>query len=239
MRLILDVWWYPPVCIYVWRAGGWAFLKGQRARAPFRVNTLSPRQNDRQFPDGIFKCIFLNENIWISIKMALKFVQNGPFDNITSLIQIMTGRRFDDKPLSQTMMVSLLTHICVTRPQWVVAALGSSVFARLHLERQSRNSLWPSDAIGRQISGSTLAQVMTCCLTAPNNYLNQCWLIISEVQWHSYQGNFTRDASTINHLNPFENYILKFHSNFARANELRYGVLRWLEIAVNTRNHIY
>ena len=48
------------------------------------------------------------------------------------------------------------------------------------------NSLWPSDAIWRQGSGSTLAQVMACCLTAPSHYLNQCWLIISEVQWHSY-----------------------------------------------------
>ena len=48
------------------------------------------------------------------------------------------------------------------------------------------NSLWPSDAIWRQRSGSTLAQVMACWLTAPSHYLNQCWLIISEVQWHSY-----------------------------------------------------
>ena len=40
------------------------------------------------------------------------------------------------------------------------------------------NSLWPSDAIRRQRSGSTLAQVMACCLTAPSHYLNQCWLII-------------------------------------------------------------
>ena len=44
------------------------------------------------------------------------------------------------------------------------------------------NPLWPSDAIWWQRSGSTLAQVMTCCLTAPSHYLNQCWLIISEVQ---------------------------------------------------------
>ena len=61
------------------------------------------------------------------------------------------------------------------------------------------NSLWPSDAIWRSRSVSTLAQVMACCLTAPSHYLNQCWLIISEVQWHSYQGNFTRDASTVSH----------------------------------------
>ena len=46
------------------------------------------------------------------------------------------------------------------------------------------NSLCPSDAIWHPGSGSTLAQVMACCLTAPSHYLNQCWLI-SKVQWHA------------------------------------------------------
>ena len=39
------------------------------------------------------------------------------------------------------------------------------------------NTLRPSDAIWRHRSGSTLAQAMACCLTAPKHYLNQCWLI--------------------------------------------------------------
>ena len=43
------------------------------------------------------------------------------------------------------------------------------------------NSLWPSDSIWRHKSGSTLAQVMACCLAAPSHYMNQCWLIISKV----------------------------------------------------------
>ena len=38
------------------------------------INTLRPRQNSRHFPDDIFKCIFLNENVWISIKISPKFV---------------------------------------------------------------------------------------------------------------------------------------------------------------------
>ena len=79
------------------------------------------------------------------------------------------------------------------------------------------NSLWPSDAIWRQRSGSTLAQVMACCLIAPSHYLNQCWLIINEVQWHSYQGNYTRDASTINHKNLFENYMSKMSFKIPRG----------------------
>ena len=31
-------------------------------------NTLRPRQNGSHFADDLFKCIFLNENVWISIK---------------------------------------------------------------------------------------------------------------------------------------------------------------------------
>ena len=42
-------------------------------------------------------------------------------------------------------------------------------------------SLWPSDILWRQRSGSTLAQAMACCLTAPSHYLSQCWLIISDI----------------------------------------------------------
>ena len=83
------------------------------------INTLRPKQNGRHYADDIFKCIFLNENVWIPIEISLKFVPKGPINNIPALVQIMAWRRSGDKPLSETMMVSLLTHICVTRPQWV------------------------------------------------------------------------------------------------------------------------
>ena len=83
------------------------------------VNTLRPRQNGRHFADAIFKCIFLNENIWILIKISLKFVPKSSINNIPALVQIMAWRRPGDKPLSEPMVVNLPTHICVTRPQWV------------------------------------------------------------------------------------------------------------------------
>ena len=57
-------------------------------------------------------------------------------------------------------------------------------------------SLEPSDAIWRQRSGSTLAQVMAWCLTAPSHYLNQCWLNISKVEWHSSKAS-SRETSTV------------------------------------------
>ena len=82
-------------------------------------NTLRPRQNGRHFPDDIFKCIFLFENVLISIKISLKCVPKVRINNIPALIQIMAWRRIGDKPLSEPMMVNLLTHICVTRLQRV------------------------------------------------------------------------------------------------------------------------
>ena len=53
------------------------------------------------------------------------------------------------------------------------------------------NSLWPSDAIWRHRSGSSLTQVMPCCQMAWHNYQNQCWLIVSEFLWHLPEGSFT------------------------------------------------
>ena len=82
-------------------------------------NSLKPRQNGRHFADNIFKCIFLNENIWILIKISLKFVHRGPINNIPALVRIMAWRQPGDKPLSEPMTVRLKMYIYVTRPQWV------------------------------------------------------------------------------------------------------------------------
>ena len=45
------------------------------------ANSLRPRQNDRHFSDDIFKYIFLNENVGISIKISQQFVHKDPIDN--------------------------------------------------------------------------------------------------------------------------------------------------------------
>ena len=100
------------------------------------INTLRPRQNGRHFADDIFKCILLNENVLIPNKISLKFVPEGPINNIPALVQIMAWRRPGDKPLSEPMMVRSLTHICVNRPQWVNnVSLGKDI-------RQIATQLW-------------------------------------------------------------------------------------------------
>ena len=118
MVLILIPAWISNCTHYdVWDKITYPFLNFNGATV--EVNTLRPRQNGRHFADDILKYIFLNENVWIPIKMSLKFVHKGPINNIPALVQIMAWRRPGDKPLSEPVMVRLPTHICVTRPQWV------------------------------------------------------------------------------------------------------------------------
>ena len=66
-------------------------------------------------------------------------------------------------------------------------------------------------------SGSILAQAMACCLTAPSHYLTQCWLIISNVLWHSSEGIISED---VNQLNKIEIPFLESHPNLPGVKEL-------------------
>ena len=76
------------------------------------------RLNRRPFADDIFKCIFLNENEWISHRTSLKFVPKVRINKIPELVHIMAWHRPGDKPLSEPMMVSLLTHIYIYIYSW-------------------------------------------------------------------------------------------------------------------------
>ena len=109
-------WFVDQVKIYGYPILRWVVMAG------YQVNTLRSRQDGRYFADDVLKWFFLIENVWISLKIPLKFVPKGPVNNIPALVQIMAWRRPGDKPLSEPMLVFLPTHICVTRPQWVNTA---------------------------------------------------------------------------------------------------------------------
>ena len=107
---------------------------------------IEAETNGRHFADDIFKCIFLNQDVWIPIKISLKFVPKGPINNIPALVQIMASRRPGDKPLSEIMMVSLPTHICVSRSQsvrgrWAVIAFIHFITGMPKLPKLSRTGV--------------------------------------------------------------------------------------------------
>ena len=70
------------------------------------INSSPPAQNGNHFADDVLTCIFLNENVWISIKTSMKFVPKGLINNIPALVQIMAWHRPGDKPLSEPMLTN-------------------------------------------------------------------------------------------------------------------------------------
>ena len=96
-------------------------------------------------------------------------------NNIPALVQIMAWRRPGDKPLSEPMMVSLLTHICVTRPQWVNGAwcANNEMYYKM-LILKGRNDIYCY----------YLNYNLPKLSIVTNNYLNQ-WLAIMLIFLHN------------------------------------------------------
>ena len=145
-----DVW--SPQWLQMWGSLG-CHVSNRRIVSPMWdifphifLNTSWLRHNGRHFPDIIFKCIFLNENVWILIMISLKFVPNGPINNIPALVQIMVRHRIGDKPLSEPKVTQfhdayIYIYVGHLAPQWV-------------------NLLWARDSMWWQRSRSTLVQIM-------------------------------------------------------------------------------
>ena len=80
---------------------------------------------------AIFQMTFSNafscDNVWILIKIPLKFVPKVSMNNIPALVQVMAwDQPAGGKPLSESVMKSLVAHIWVTLPQWVSVHIWSS-----------------------------------------------------------------------------------------------------------------
>ena len=90
---------------------GWLKSQAIFMTRSFFFNTLRLRQNGPHFS----KCIFLNENVWIVIKISMKFVLQSPINNIPALVQMMAWHRPGNKPLSESMMISSMTQTSYTK----------------------------------------------------------------------------------------------------------------------------
>ena len=74
------------------------------------VNILRPRQMAATSWRH-FQMHFLEWKCMIFDKISMDFVGQGSINNIPALVQIMAWHRLGDKPLSEPMMISLLTHM--------------------------------------------------------------------------------------------------------------------------------
>ena len=157
-------------------------IRGTRGRW---VNTWRPRQNGRHFADDIFKCILLDENVWISIYISLKFVQ---IKDIPALVPIMAWRWPGNKPLSKPTVLRLPMHICVTRPHW--NNIRCQKLKHLFIEYKILMCHVP--CVGTFIQLSIFEHIEALNTVASSHYLNQCWLISSIRSLHAQFSNFTK-----------------------------------------------
>ena len=144
--------------------------------------------------DDTFKHIFLNEDVRISIKISLKFVPKSPINNNPALVQIMAWRRSGDKPLSEPMMVSLLTHICVTWPLSVNSSptgQNDRQFSRQHFQMHFLEWKWQnSDSNFTEIYSQEFnwqeAIIGSGNCLAPNRWQAITWTNDDPFQWRIY-----------------------------------------------------
>ena len=120
----------------------------------------------------IFKHIFLNEEVWILIRISLRFVPNGVIDNNQALVYIMAWRRIGDKPFLKQCWPDSLTHIWGTRGRWLWCVMYLTVVFHKHpyhrCPKNENHYLMQQDhiyhaALSLEISSETMS--MLCCMS--------------------------------------------------------------------------
>ena len=175
-----------------------------------------PRQNGSHFADDIFKCIFVNGNVF---NFDQYLTEVCPIGNLSSLVQIMAWCQRGDKPLPEPMMTkSNDTYICIIWPEWVdtyqellgpamisygvfweLRTLGTGRFGcSFHFDNfQTHFSDWYLEYLLWYIHSrkcciitindkSTLVQVMAWCHQVWSHLLKTSSLMNAEEKWKLY-----------------------------------------------------
>ena len=111
----------------------------------------------------------MNENVWMSIKISLKFIPKVLINNIPSSIGWNNGLvPTRHKPLSEPMMIILLMHKRITRTQWVKSfntkwvkiITDHLLIIQLHcFKEQIHDTRWVNNGITRLIIGVLIQSI--------------------------------------------------------------------------------
>ena len=132
--------------------------------------------------------VHLNENVWIPIKISLKFVPKGPINNIPALVQIMAWRRTGDKPLSEPMMTQFngayMRHS---------ASMSQGYLNRTEVGRQLPQCQWSKPEAWMDFRGANLffcwgnqnnVQQLSCKMTEAINPIQSVLTTLNESCWY-------------------------------------------------------
>ena len=123
-----------------------ATVIARKSKCPIKLGPndkpwLRPRQNCHHFVDDIFKHIFLNENVWISLKVWLRIVPKRHISNIPSLVKMM--------PTPTLLLIAYLLHVIVYALHFRVCLIPTGLHRTV---RQSHNNGW---RVSKYLSGFT------------------------------------------------------------------------------------
>ena len=128
----------------------------------------------------------------------MKFIPKGPINNIPALVQIMAWRRSGDNPLSEPVMVRLLRHICVTRPQWMNQWWLGSVIHICIISAQFVNSKF----LFKNFDLKCVLQYESCFIsTSYVNYRVVLCIMVVKISFFSYDVHYIYDVFVWNWSN--------------------------------------
>ena len=126
-----------------------------------------------------------------------KFVLKGSIKNILALFRIMAWCPPVDKPLSETMMVWLLTHLCVPQAQWINRQNAWCIFLAEYKATFKENVLASPSKYSavykrRWINIRSNNDLVLCSYSAPSYYLSKCkfvtkWTLRNIFLWNMNQ----------------------------------------------------
>ena len=91
-----------------------------------QLTTERQEQNGRHFAEDILKCIYVRDKFCILI--SIKFILEGPVDNMSALVPVMAWRRTGDKLLHGPMLTNLYDRVLTPWvPQYLAISAGTAM----------------------------------------------------------------------------------------------------------------
>ena len=128
---------------------------------------------------------YLLSNLGFWTTQAIKYISVDNASDTTPVLVVGNGYSWDQSPWDQKLHFKKKMNQSL-KPLWhgdaIWFGLDCICLTKMPVVQDILAIL---DAIWWHRSGSTLVQVMACCLTATSHYLNPCWLFINGVPRHS------------------------------------------------------
>ena len=161
----------------------------------YLINPSYPGQNGHHFTYDLFKCIFMNENFCILIKISQNFIPKGPMDNKSVLVPLIAWCQTGDKPLSESMLTqftdaymwhwremswySIVDLMICPWCNWLVFVITAYPSCTAGMYIMIDLTIWILTYLPLVLYQGTGSALVQIACSAPSHCINQCWFIVN------------------------------------------------------------